>query len=615
MSKETEILIVEDSPTQAEQLKCILAEHGYRISVASNGQDALSSLSDHKPDMVVSDVVMPEMDGYQLCRHIKSDNNFKDIPVLLLTSLSDPKDIVRGLECGTDNFITKPYDEQMLLSRIQYMLLNQEVRKNGRTQMGMEILFGNEKYFFTPEREQILDLLISSYETAVQKNLELMRTQEELRTLNERLEEQVEERTAALTREVGERKRAEEDRAEMLIREQGARAEAEAANRAKDEFLATVSHELRTPLTAIIGWAHLLKSGTLDAENSGRALETVVRNAHLQTKIVDDLLDISRIITGNLHLSIRPANLAAIIEVVVESLRPTAQAKAIQLRTLLDSSVDLVSGDSSRLQQVVWNLLSNALKFTPNNGLVEVRLEHHDGFIQMSVADTGMGISAEFLPRVFDRFRQADSSSTRACGGLGLGLAIVRHLVELHGGFVAAQSPGEGQGATFTVKLRPWVDRSLAPAVNDAAPDCKKTTRELLLNCPPGLSNLRILIVDDQPDTRNLLAIMFKHCGAEVTSVSSVTAALEVLGKWRPDILLSDIGMSNGDGYELIRKVRKLNPDHGGKIPAVALTAYAREEDRIRALLAGFQMHVVKPVNPDELLAVVASLTGRTGRE
>ena len=322
------------------------------------------------------------------------------------------------------------------------MLLNQEVRKNGRTHMGMEILFGNKKYFFTPEREQILDLLISSYETAVQKNLELIRTQEELRAL---------------------------------------------------------------------------------------------------------------------HLSIRAANLAAIIEVVVESLRPTAQAKAIQIRTLLDPAIDLVSGDSSRLQQVVWNLLSNALKFTPNNGLVEVRLEHRDGFIQMSVAETGMGISAEFLPRVFDRFRQADSSSTRVCGGVGLGLAIVCHLVELHGGFVAAQSPGEGQGATFTVKLRPWVDRSLPPAVDDAAP--------------------------------------------------------EVLGQWRPDILLSDIGMSNGDGYELIRKVRKLNPDQGGKIPAVALTAYAREEDRIRALLAGFQMHVVKPVNPDELLAVMASLTGRTGRD
>jgi signal transduction histidine kinase len=615
MSEDAEILIVEDSLTQAEQLKYTLDQQGYRVSVALNGKQAVAWLSKHKPQIVVSDILMPEMDGYQLCRQIKSDENWKDIPVLLLTSLSDPRDIVRGLECGADNFITKPYNKELLLSRVQYMLLNQEVRKQGRTQIGMEIIFGEQKYFITPEREQILDLLISSFETAVQKNLELIRVQDELRALNESLEEKVEQRTAALMQEIIERKRAEEERAQMLVREQSARAEAEAANRAKDEFLATVSHELRTPLTAILGWSHLLQFGKLDEVNSVRALETVMRNARLQTKIVDDLLDISRVITGNLQLNITPVEPSSIIEAVIESVRPAAKAKAIQIQTVFDPSVGPVSGDANRLQQVIWNLLSNAVKFTPPGGQVQVRLEVVNGLVQMEVSDTGKGISAEFLPYVFDRFRQADIGPTRGYGGLGLGLAIVRHLVELHGGSITAESRGEGQGATFTVRLRPWVARGSADsAIANLEGGRRKDRRELLIDCQPELNNLRILIVDDEPDTRELLAAMLKQGGAEVTSVSSVSEALEALEQWRPDILVSDIGMPEENGYELIRRVRALEPERGGRIPAVALTAYAREEDRVRALLSGFQIHVVKPVNPKELMAVVASLMGRTGK-
>jgi signal transduction histidine kinase len=402
-------------------------------------------------------------------------------------------------------------------------------------------------------------------------------------------------------------KRTEEERALLL-------AEAEAANRTKDEFLATMSHELRTPMTAILGWAQMLRSRTLGEADFERALEIVERNAQAQNKLIEDLLDISRIITGKLRLDVRPVDLAGVVESVIEALRPTAEVKAIRLQSLLDPQAGPVSGDADRLQQVVWNLLSNAIKFTPKGGRVQVRLERVNSHVEIVVSDSGKGISAEFLPHVFDRFRQADSTSTRKHGGMGLGLSIVRQLVELHGGTVGVESSGVGQGATFIVQL-PVMVMHRQPSAAAAHPRRHPTVggNGLSYDCPPSLKGLRVLVVDDEPDTRRLLRTVLEQCGSEVTTAGSAAEAIDAFIQSKPDVLISDIGMPEEDGYELIGKLRAAESGHNGRIPAIALTAYARVEDRIRALNAGFQVHVPKPIEPVELLAVVASLAGRTG--
>ena len=384
------------------------------------------------------------------------------------------------------------------------------------------------------------------------------------------------------------------------------------ANRLKDEFLATVSHELRTPLTAILGWAHLLRAGQLNERSATGAIETIERNARAQSQLIDDLLDVSRIITGKLRLDVRQIDPASFIESAIEALRPAAEAKDVRIQKVMDTGVVSVAGDPARLQQVVWNLLSNAIKFTPKGGRVQVRLERINSHIEIAVSDTGGGIEPEFLPHVFERFRQADQKTTRQHGGLGLGLAIVRHLVELHGGTVGADSPGKGQGATFVVNL-PIVafyqKDNLAERVHPAA-------RETLpsYDCPERLDGLKVLVVDDEVDTREVFRVGIAQCGAHVVSAGSAQEALEAIEKERPDVLISDIGMPGEDGYELIRKVRALPPGRGGKIPAIALTAYARTEDRLRALRAGYQMHVSKPVELAELVAVMASLIQRSDK-
>jgi PAS domain S-box-containing protein len=383
------------------------------------------------------------------------------------------------------------------------------------------------------------------------------------------------------------------------------------ANRLKDEFLATVSHELRTPLTAILGWAHLLRAGQLGDKSTTSALETIERNARAQAQLIDDLLDVSRIITGKLRLDVRQVDPASFIELAIEALRPAAEAKDVRIQKVMDTGVVSVAGDPARLQQVVWNLLSNAIKFTPKGGKVQVRLERINSHIEIAVSDTGAGIKPEFLPHVFERFRQADQKTTRQHGGLGLGLAIVRHLVELHGGTVEADSAGEGRGATFVVKLPivPLYQKdNPAERVHPAARDTLPT-----YNCPERLDGLKVLVVDDEADTRELLRVGIGQCGAKVATAGSVREALEAIAEERPDLLISDIGMPGEDGYELIRKVRGLPAAGGGKIPAIALTAYARTEDRLRALRAGYQWHIAKPVELAELVAVMASLLQRDG--
>ena len=414
---------------------------------------------------------------------------------------------------------------------------------------------------------------------------------------------------ATVSRDIREQKRLEAEREGLLARERAAREEAEDANRLKDEFLATVSHELRTPLTAVLGWVQLLRAGTLPPDKRERALATVERNARAQGQLIEDLLDVSRIMTGKLKLEVSSVDVSHVVEAALESLRPAAEAKGIRMQAALDSAGSIM-GDASRLQQVVWNLLSNAVKFTPRGGRVQVLVERRDSSVEISVSDTGQGIPARFLPHVFERFRQADGSTTRQAGGLGLGLAIVRHLVELHGGTVSATSEGEGRGATFVVSLPQAVAVRRDVVV---PPTLRGPPRAQDVPGPPRLDGLRLLVVDDEEDTRELLRSLLETCGGVVATAGSSEEALSVLRREPFDVLVSDVGMPGEDGYHLISRVRALPPEQGGDIASVALTAYTRMEDRTRALLAGFNSHVPKPIEPMELMAVIASLMTRRG--
>ncbi|QRK13809.1 response regulator [Archangium violaceum] len=400
------------------------------------------------------------------------------------------------------------------------------------------------------------------------------------------------------------------DNARLFSLAQTERQRAEEANRLKDGFLATVSHELRTPLTAMIGWVKMLRSGRLAPDKHARALETVDRNAQVQAQLIEDLLDVSRIISGKLRLETRPVHLTEVIREAMESVRPAADAKGIHLLAELDAEGDLVLGDPGRLQQVVWNLLSNAVKFSPGGSRVWVRLRRVEAsvevMVEVMVEDEGPGIPADFLPHIFERFRQLEGGTTRRHGGLGLGLAIVRHLVEQHGGTVRATSEGPGRGATFSVLLPPAQPRPAAP---EASPARKLPALPALsAPKPPALVERRILVVDDEDDNREVLKVMLEEYGAHVVTAASAAEALRAVREVRPELLISDIGMPGEDGYRLISQVRALSAEEGGGVPAVALTAYARVEDRARALTAGFNMHVAKPVEPSELLTVLSNL-------
>jgi signal transduction histidine kinase/ActR/RegA family two-component response regulator len=375
---------------------------------------------------------------------------------------------------------------------------------------------------------------------------------------------------------------------------------------AKDRFLAVLSHELRTPLSAMLGWARMLREGALSADTTRRALEVIERNTKLQAQLIEDLLHVSRIISGKVQLDLRPVALGPLIHAAVETLRPAAEAKTLSLAVVLDPDVSLVLADPERFDQVVSNLLSNAIKFTPTGGRIDVRLEETVRGVVLRIVDSGIGIAPDFLPFVFDRFRQADSGMARAYTGLGLGLTIVRHLVRLHGGSVEAASPGEGKGATFSICLPALPGGRVRFAAPYAAAEAP-----LRFDDVPKLTGVRVLIVDDERDTREVLTSVLEHHMIEVAAVSSSEEALEVLHRWKPDVLVSDIGMPRESGYDLIRKLRRRTRNEGGHIPAVALTAYAQVEDARRALEAGFQLHVAKPVEPVALALAVARLAGR----
>lgn len=424
--------------------------------------------------------------------------------------------------------------------------------------------------------------------------------------------------------DITERKQTEEELKNLMDKEKAARAEAEAANRVKDEFLAIVSHELRTPLNAIVGWTHLLMHGKLDHSQSERAIQTIDRNATAQTAIISELLDVSRIISGKLKLDMKPVDLADVITEAVDVVRAAADVKRIEVVTSLDRKAGLVAGEFVRLQQVIWNLLNNAIKFTPNEGRVEVKTKSLGTHVAIVISDTGAGIPADFLPYVFERFQQADASQKRTHGGLGLGLAIVRNLAEMHGGSVSAESEGEGRGARFTVTLPTLAVSAVTPSLlasQDGNPDFSVSgevrprgdSEQQYLDLKSDiLKGVRVLAVDDEADTRDLIILALTRYGAEVRACTSANKGSEMIREWKPDVIVSDIGMPGEDGYDLIRKIRALTPESGGQIPAVALTGYAGAVDESKAYAAGYQVHMTKPVVLRELAATVAKLAGRS---
>ena len=450
------------------------------------------------------------------------------------------------------------------------------------------ILINTYGFYAVVATAPIILIICFTYQTYL-KNIEASLEQTEAARLH------VEE----LSRYIGELQRSEEARGQLLLRAERARAEAEAANRIKDEFLATLSHELRTPLTSLLGWSSVLREAQRDQKVLTQGLEAIDRNARVQAQLIDDLLDVSRIVSGKLNLDVRPLDIASVARAAINVVRPAADAKGITLDYHAEPGLGAISADSARLHQIIWNLLSNAVKFTPHGGKISVRVEQNGLDARVTVKDTGQGIDAEFLPRVFDRFRQADSSTTRSFGGLGLGLAIVRHLVELHGGTVSAQSDGVSKGATFTATFPLLADRAEPVSSPEISTDSY------------SLDGLRVLLVDDEAEARQIISTVITRTGAEVKTCESAHEALAKLSEWKPDVILSDIAMPEEDGYSFIKRVRSLPHDKGGDTPAAALTAYARDIDRHQALAAGYQMHIAKPIGASQLITMIARLAGR----
>jgi len=654
------VILADDNADMRDYVYRLLSAQ-YEVEAVPDGLAALSAARRHAPDLILADVMMPLLDGFGLLRQLRSDAQLSAVPVVLLSARAGEEARVEGWGAGADDYLVKPFSARELLARVESHLNLARVRHEADAALReserrfralvlassdvvyrmnadwseMRYLEGRDvvpdtheassgwltKYIHPDDHGHVLDAISEAIRTKSVFELEhrVRHVDGALGWTFSRAIPLMDDRGEIVewfgtATDVTNRKHIEEALQQSLAAEQHARADAQHASRMKDEFLTMLSHELRTPLNAILGWAQILASNTSPKPETVRqGLETIERNARVQAQLIEDLLDVSRITEGKLRLDVKPVALCEVVEAALASIRPAADAKQIKVQTMLDRQSDQVNGDPARLQQVVWNLLSNAVKFTAKGGRIQVVLERANSHVAMSVSDNGEGISSEFLPYVFDRFRQADQTTTRAFGGLGLGLSIVKHLVELHGGTVRAASAGKGTGTSFVVELPLRLQRRLEKDGGDVAA-VSAGLLEGLSASDARLDGVTVLYVDDEPDARELVRRILSEHGAHVITADSAAAGRQVMADAHPDILVADIGMPDEDGYSLIRTVRAMPRDRGGSIPAAAVTALARSEDRRRALLAGFQTHVAKPVDVVELVAVVASLAGRTGR-
>lgn len=526
------ILLVDDNTDMREYVRRLLATT-YEVVTMGDGESALAATRAEEFDLVLSDVMMPKLDGFGLLKAMRADEKTRTIPVILLSARAGEESRVEGMGAGADDYLIKPFSARELIARVEAHLNLQRVRRES--------------------------------EAAV---------------------------------------------LQLVAAEQKARASAEIANRVKDDFLAMLSHELRTPLNAIFGWTHLLKTGKVSEADRARGIDVIQRNAEAQRAIIEELLDISRIVSGKLQLDPKPIELVVVIEAAIDAVRPVAEAKQIEISVAIDRSAGHVLGDAVRLQQVVWNLLSNAVKFTPSQGRVEVELKVLGQELELMVRDSGDGIAPEFLPYIFERFRQADTSAKRTHGGLGLGLSIVSSLVAMHGGRIRAESDGKGHGATFIVTLPQITDSLPAPHANAVTSSYWQQNGSSSELKSDVLSGLKVLTVDDQQDTRELITLALGRYGAEVRSSDSASTALQIIAGWRPDVVVSDIGLPEMDGYDFMRRLRELVGE-GEPIPAIAVTGYAGVVDESKALNAGYALHLSKPIELNELAKAIARVSRR----
>jgi PAS domain S-box-containing protein len=634
------ILVVDDNPAGLYATSRMLRAAGFTVLEAATGGEGLALAP--RVDLVVLDVNLPDISGFDVCRRIRSRPETARVPVIHL-SATFVKDVdkVQGLEAGADGYLTHPVEPPVLVATVNAFLRTRRAEEEMRRseakfkaifdQALSGILLMSKDLVYLEANPAACRMLGHAREEIVGKHTSAFvpagheqDTEAIARELEERgawrgmfpliradgaqveLEWSISRHSVpgvrlAVMTDVTERKAHEAERERLLAAERGARGEAERANRIKDEFLATLSHELRTPLNAIVGWSQILRAGQLSAEEVAEGIDAIDRNAQAQAQLISDLLDVSRITSGKLRLDARAMDAAATLRDALEALAPSVQARGIELRRSFDPSVGAVWGDPQRVQQVVWNLVNNAVKFTGRGGRIDVALSRADSDVVITVSDTGQGIKADFLPHIFERFRLEDATTKRNQGGLGLGLSIVKHLVEMHGGTVIAESAGEGRGATFTVRLPLAAGRG-AGGVVDASEAVAPVG-------PMPLRGVRVLVVDDDGDARAVLKHVLARAGAEVREAADVSAALDQLAAFHPQVLLSDVGMPRQDGYDLIRAVRGRGYS-AEELPAIALTAFARSEDRSQSLSAGFQMHLSKPVHAHEVVGAIASLAG-----
>lgn len=647
------ILVVDDNPAGRYATSRVLRASNFSVIEAGSGSEGLALAEN--ADLIVLDVNLPDMSGFEVCRRLRGMEHLSRTPVIHL-SASYVKDVdkVEGLEAGADGYLTHPVEPPVLVATVNAFLRTrraEEARRQSEAKFkaifeqalsGILLVSKDLVYLeanpamcriLGRRREEIVGRHNSSFVPAgmEQQSLAIAREVEErghwrgifalIRADGRHvdLEWSIARHSApgvrlAIVNDVTEQKAYEAERERLLRAERAAREEAERANRLKDEFLATLSHELRTPLNAIVGWSQILKHGQPTPEELIDGIDAIDRNAQSQAQLIADLLDVSRITSGKLRLDVRAIDPAQTIKAALETMGPAIAAKGIDLQTSLSPEAGLVQADPDRLQQVIWNLVSNAVKFTPRGGRIRVTLDRANSHVVITVWDNGQGIKPAFLPHLFERFRQEDATTKRNQGGLGLGLAIVKHLVEMHGGTIAASSEGEGQGATFTVRL-PVPVLATPPAATSSASG-EETDGEMLepledqtltMLPPAALAGVRVLVVEDDPDARAVLRRLLSRRGAEVREAASVPAALATLSEFTPDVLVSDVGLPQQDGYDLVRTLRATG--HSAEtLPAIALTAFARAEDRVQSMLAGFQLHLPKPVEAAQLLQAVAAL-------